>query len=292
MFALLLIIIAVIAAVIGGITAVKSKPNRYGENSPRLVGAGVAGFATIAAVIILAFTTTVIVPARTVGVAVAFGKPVSVLENGFHFKAPWTKVEKFDLAIQNSTYNGDGSIEARLANSAKARVDASIQWQLKPNGMMDTFMDYREMDAIRAQLVDRNFRAALNEVMANHDPLANLNEDGEPSANLAALAADVKEIMGETLDEQIEVRSVTIPIINYDEATQGRIDQLQTEMANTRIAEQQKRTNTEIAQGNEILEGSLTDQVLTDKCIDAVEKSGSSPLGCFPGAAAVPTVTN
>ena len=292
MLSLTIIIIAAIIAIIAGIVAVASKTGRYGHNEARTVGTIISGVATLIAVIILAFTTTVIVPARTVGVAVAFGKPVSVLENGFHFKAPWTKVEKFDLAIQNSTYNGDNSIEARLANSAKARVDASIQWQLKPNGMMDTFMDYREMDAIRAQLVDRNFRASLNEVMANHDPLANLNEDGEPSANLAALAADVKKIMEETLSEQIEVRSVTIPIINYDEATQGRIDQLQTEMANTRIAQQQKRTNTEISEGNKILEGSLTNQILTDKCIDAVEKSGASPLGCFPGAAAVPTVTN
>lgn len=292
MFGLIIIIIASTIAIFGVIGAIVSKPGSYGNNEGRLAGIGIALTAGAIAVLMLAFTTTVIVPARTVGVAVAFGKPVSVLENGFHLKAPWTKVEKFDLAIQNSTYNGDNSIEARLANSAKARVDASIQWQLKPNGMMETFMDYREMDAIRAQLVDRNFRAALNEVMANHDPLANLNEDGEPSANLAALAADVKEIMEETLSEQIEVRSVTIPIINYDEATQGRIDQLQTEMANTRIAQQQKRTNTEISEGNKILEGSLTNQILTDKCIDAVEKSGASPLGCFPGAAAVPTVTN
>lgn len=292
MFGLTLIIVAAIIAVIGAVVAVASKPDRYGSNPGRLIGGGAAIFAGIAAVALLALTTTVIVPARTVGVAVAFGKPVSVLENGFHTKAPWTSVEQFDLAIQNDTYAGENSVEARLANSAKARVDASIQWQLKPNGMMDTYMDYREMDAIRAQLVDRNFRAALNEVMAEHDPLANLNENGEPSANLAQLAADVKNIMSETLDEQIEVRSVTIPIINYDEATQGRIDQLQTEMANTRIAEQQKRTNEEVAEGNRILESSLDDQVLTDKCIDAIAATGASPLGCFPGAAAVPTVTN
>ncbi len=257
-----------------------------------LIASAVAGIVALLFIVAPCFS---IIQARTVGVAVEFGQPKAVLENGPHFVKPWASVEKFDLAMQNDIYNGAqegeggrGPVTVRLANGSQARADASIQWQLKPEGMMETYYDYREMDAIRSNLVDRNFRDALNTVMGSYDPL-NIDPDSEDTTR-DQLAEGVKKIMAEKIGDQIDVRSVTIPIISYDEATQARIDELQTEFARTRIAEQKQKTAEKEADANRRIQESLSGDVLTNKCLDIVAESGQSPLGCFPGTAASPVI--
>ena len=262
------------------------------EAGPRkalTLGAAGGLLATLIATAIFSF---VIVQPRTVGVVVAFGKPVDVVGNGFHIKAPWEKVEKLDGAVQNDIYNGDSAIAVRLGNNGKATVDASIQWQLKTDEAMEVFLDYRTFEGIQSNLVDRNFKAALNEVMATYDPL-NYADEAEGGQDLAALSQAVQEEMQERVGNQIEVRSVTLPLVNFDEATQARVNELQAESAKTRVAEQKKQTSTAEAEANEILEQSITEETLTSKCLDIVAENGQSPIGCFPTTGTQPvTITN
>lgn len=277
--------IVCLLAAIGAIVASR-EPAAFGT-------AAIAGVIGIIAILIPVFS---IVPARTVGVAVEFGQPKRILENGPHLTTPWTKVEKFDLAMQNDIYTGEpngdtgsrGAVTVRLANGSQARADASIQWQLKPDGMMETYNDYREMEAIRSNLVDRNFRDALNTVMGAYDPL-NIDPNSEDTTR-DQLSQDVMKIMSDKIGDQIDVRSVTIPIISYDEATQARIDELQTEFARTRIAEQKQKTAEKEADANRRIQESLNDDVLTNKCLDIVAENGQSPLGCFPGSGVSPVL--
>ena len=83
-----------------------------------------------------------------------------------------------------------------------------------------------------------------------------------------------------------------VPLVNYDEATQSRINALNVEKANTRIAEQRAKTAEAEARANEILARSVADNpnVLVSKCLDAAREASISPLGCWPGTGAVPTV--
>ena len=246
----------------------------------------------LATLVVTALFSFVIVQPRTVGVVVAFGKPVDVIDHGFHVKAPWEKVEKLDGAVQNDIYSGETAIPVRLGNNGKATVDASIQWQLKTDEAMDVFLDYRTFDGIRSNLVDRNFKAALNEVMATYDPL-NYADEAEGGKDLAGLSQAVQEEMQDRVGNQIEVRSVTLPLVNFDEATQARVNELQAESAKTRVAEQKKQTSTAEAEANEILEQSITEETLTSKCLDIVAENGQSPIGCFPTAGTQPvTITN
>ncbi|KQB83237.1 SPFH domain-containing protein [Corynebacterium oculi] len=252
------------------------------RRSMRITG----GFIVAAAVVILVLSSVTVVQPRTVGIKTAFGKPTGSLGNGLHIKAPWESVTKLDGAKQNDIYrdggeNTLGSIEVRLGNDAKATVDASLQWQLKVDRAEELFMDYRTFEGIQSNLVDRNFRAALNEVMSGYDPLSQESIDADKDT-LAVLSQQTLEKMRTKVSGQIEVHSVTIPIINFDEATQARIDELQSEIARTRIAEQKKATNEAEARANQALEGSLTPEVLTSKCLDIVADNGQSPLGCFP----------
>lgn len=245
-------------------------------------------WASLAVAIICALlsVTTVVAP-RTVGVVVQFGQPVQALNNGLHFKTPWSNVEFLDGAVQNDVYNDSTNpLPVRLKNNSQATADASIQWQLKSDNAMGIFLDHRTFENIQQNLVDRNFRDSINQVMADYDPLTNstLNEDDENALTLQILADRVLADMKQRIGADIDVRSVTIPIINFDAATQTRIDELQSEIAKTRIAEQKQKTSAAEAAANRELESSLSDNVLTSKCLDIISEKGLSPIGCFPGA--------
>ena len=234
MFPIIVIALLALATIILGVIAVKApktviaNEGRYNEREiegPRGFFRVLTAGGVLATLIVTALFSFVIVQPRTVGVVVAFGKPVDVIDHGFHTKAPWEKVEKLDGAVQNDIYSGETAIPVRLGNNGKATVDASIQWQLKTDEAMDVFLDYRTFDGIRSNLVDRNFKAALNEVMATYDPL-NYTDEAEGGKDLAALSQAVQEEMQDRVGNQIEVRSVTLPLVNFDEATQARVNEI------------------------------------------------------------------
>lgn len=253
------------------------------KRTARLIGVGIVAVGLIVG----GFASTTIVQPRTVGVKVALGKPTGVVGNGLHLKAPWEKVEKLDGSVQNDVYNGDGSISVRLGNNSRAEVDASIQWQLKTGKAEEVFLDYKTFEGIQSNLVDRNFRAALNEAMADYDPLAYTAPEKGGSA-LSDLGSEVRDNLQEKVGDKIDVRSVTLPLVAFDDATQKRIDDLQAEAAKTRVANQKKETSTAEAEANKTLEKSISDETLTSKCLDIVKESGQSPIGCFPGESASP----
>lgn len=247
------------------------------------------GVLLVVGVMIIALAMTVMVPARTVGVVTAFGKPTGTLPNGLHVVKPWEKVEKMDASLQTNRYTGDVAINVRLANQSEARADASIQWQLREEDAEKMYLDYREFERIQSDLVDREFRASVNAVLARYNPL-DAEAIAEGGIDLNKYAEDIKTDMQNRMGGAVEVRSVALPIINYDQETQRKIDQLQSEVANTRAAEQSKKTAREIAEANEILRRSLSAEVLSQRCIEAAEKVGAAPVGCIEGAGATPLV--
>lgn len=277
MFGIIMLIVGALV-IIGGLIALVVGIK---EKAPEISVGGTA--ASVVGVILIAMMCFTIIPARTVGVVVEFGQPKKVLENGPHAIAPYAKVEKFDLAMQENNYQqgegGDSRVNVRLGNSSQAMATASIQWQLKPDGMIDTYNDYREMDAIRYSLVDRNFRDALNTVMATYDPI---REAGNDENSREELAKQAQEIMEKRIGDKIIIRSIIIPTIEYDEMTQNRINELQQEIANTRIAEQRANTVKQEAENNALIEESLTEESLINKCLEIARENNTSPLGCVP----------
>lgn len=253
----------------------------FGFSSKKVKNTIPAGLLVVALVFI-GFACTTIIKPRTVGIVVSFGKPVDSLSNGVHLKAPWASVEKLDGAVQNDVYNGAEGIKVRLGNKAEAMSDASIQWQLRSDDAMGVFLDYRTFENIQQNLVDRNFRASMNEVMTDYDPL-DMTDGTEGGTDLKTLSEDVRNLMEEKVGDQIDIKSVTIPIINFDQPTQERINELQSETARTRIAKQKQETAKAEAEANRQLESSLSEEVLVSKCLDIIAESGHSPIGCFPG---------
>jgi SPFH domain / Band 7 family len=191
--------------------------------------------------------------------------------------------------IQIDNHTGESATTVRLGNNSTAFVENSVRWRIQPAAADELFLDYREFENVRDNLVTRELRAALNEVFADFDPLAPENVEG---ANVQALGDDVAEKLRTKVGDQVEIINVIVPLVNYDDATQERINALNVEKANTRIAEQRAKTAEAEARANEILAASVSNDpnVLVSKCLDAAREARISPLGCWPGTAAVPTV--
>ena len=241
------------------------------------------------AVLVLILGSTTIVSTRNIGVVTTFGRPEGTLSNGLHWKAPWQSVTEMNGAIQIDNHTGEMATTVRLANNSTAFVDNSVRWRIQPAAADELFLDYRDFENVRDNLVTRELRAALNEVFAEFDPLAPENAEG---ANVQALGDEVAAKLRAKVGDQIEIINVIVPLVNYDQATQDRINALNVEKANTRVAEQRAQTAQAEARANEILAGSVSNDpnVLVSKCLDAAREAGISPLGCWPNTSVVPTV--
>lgn len=283
MFRIFILFFAALLIIISAVYLIA--PKKGTRSDAPLAGA----LSLIIGIITIAFTMTTMVPARTVGVVTAFGKPTGTLPNGLHIIKPWEKVEKMDASLQTNHYTHDNAINVRLANQSEAKADASIQWQLREEDAEKMYLDYREFERIQTDLVDREFRASVNAVLAKYNPL-DAEAIAEGGIDLNKFADDIKADMQNRMGKSVEVRSVALPIINYDDETQRKIDQLQSEVANTRAAEQSKKTAKEVAEANEIMRKSLSPEVLSQRCIEAAEKVGAAPVGCIEGSGATPLV--
>jgi regulator of protease activity HflC (stomatin/prohibitin superfamily) len=301
LFVLFLIFILATAVCVGGAV--------FGNRRDRGPWAGGAAFCFVVGIILLFFSITVSVGTKNVGVKLTFGKPSGFIQNGLHFKAPWQTVTELNDAIQTDTYASDYTgptpvlqqgavatcINVRIERQATACVNVSIRWQIKPSGVDYLFRNFKGNEAITDNLVLRDLQSAMNENLSHYDPLGidtNGNSTNEPlnaPNNGQSVSRDVTQEMQHQLDAWINVQSVFIPLLNFDTSTQARINQVQQQIASTRIAQQQLLTNKAQAAANKALAQSVanTPGVLTDKCLniqkEAVDK-GQSLAGapsCF-----------
>lgn len=223
------------------------------------------------------------------GVKLSFGKPAGHLSAGPHLTWPWVKVKEMDAAIQTDTFNGRSCLRVRIANQQTGCAAISLQWRIRPNAVDALYQNYRSFDHVRDALVTRKLNVAVNEALATYNPLDQVAGKG---ATLPKIAAKITEIMKREVGARIEVLSTLLPIITFDEATQNRINQLQQQVAQTRIAKQQKQTNIQVALANNALARSVsaTPNVLVARCFETLEemvKRGQAvPAGfsCWPNS--------
>ena len=189
----------------------------------------VAGVITL---FVLILGSTTIVSARHIGVVTTFGRPGGTLSNGLHWKAPWQSVTEMNGTIQIDNHTGENATTVRLGNNSTAFVDNSVRWRIQPAAADELFLDYRDFENVRDNLVTRELRAALNEVFADFDPLAPENVEG---ANVQALGDEVAQKLRAKVGGQIEILNVIVPLVNYDDATQERINALNVEIGRAHV---------------------------------------------------------
>jgi regulator of protease activity HflC (stomatin/prohibitin superfamily) len=269
----------------------------------------VRGIAAILAALGLALvvaSSVTTVQAKSVGVQISFGRPIHEFAPGLHWKRPWSKVEKMDGSTQIDDHLGDARTEIRLGNQATGYVQNALRWKIQPGAAGELYADYRGFSNIGPGLVNQELAAALNFAFADYDPLtqAKAVSNGDTTAKKITndqVADAVKARLVQRIGNRIVIESVIIPKVDFDEATQQRINQLQQEIGNTRIAQQREQTATAEAAANKKISASVSrdPNVLVSKCLDQqremIEKGQAIPvggLGCWPGSAKTPVIVN
>lgn len=284
LFILLLILMGAIAHWVG-----KSSDKTISRNHGGWVIATwiTAGLTVI--VLLLASITTV--STRNVGIVTTFGRTSGHLDNGLHVIAPWDNVTEMNAAIQTDSYvlgtkaststNDSNSatgpcVNVRIANQQTACVDVSIKWRINPSAADELFQNYHDFSTVQDSLVHRELNVALNNQLSDYNPLNSITEAGSGSfgsnPTLTQVGAKVTEQMRRELAGQIEVISTLIPILHYDGATENRINQIQQQVAQTRIADAQLQTNQAQSAANAALAQSVTTPVLESKCLDIMKE--------------------
>ncbi|AGL62578.1 SPFH/Band 7/PHB domain protein [Candidatus Saccharimonas aalborgensis] len=275
--------------------AITGKVTRYGS-------VALAGLAAI----MLFFSTFVIVPTKDIGVVTTLGAPTSSMSNGPHFKAPWQDVTLMDGAIQTDTHNrptgaafNEGCIQVRIAHQIVACANMYVKWQAKETAVDGLFQNYRTFENIRDALVTKNLQSVLNAVFESYDPLSVDAETGQSNApELSVLSGQALTKMRTAVGSQIDVSELAVTVMNYDDATQRKINDLQGQVAQTRIAQQAVKTAEQQAIANEKLAASVSKDpnVLVSKCLDhladAIAKGYPLPAGfsCWPGGSSAVVV--
>ena len=282
------LVVLLLIAVGCGIASFFVKPGKYAsENYPLFarIAAGVVGAVFVVATI---FSCSTVVSTRNVGIVTTMGRPNGELSNGLHLVAPWQDVTEMDGAIQLQKFEGNNAMQVRLGNNSTANANVTIQWRLAPKSAPSLFLDYRTFGKIEENLVDKELGVAMNSELSKFDPLAPGNSDGAP---LVAISDHVQQDVQTAVGNRIEIQKVFIPLISYDQQTQDRINALNIEKANTRVAEQAEQTAKAQAKANEELSQSVSHDpnVVVNNCMAAAIAKGISPFGCWPGAGAVPT---
>lgn len=249
-------------------------------------GAGaLAALAIVAALFSAFLPATTSVPAQNIGVVTRFGKPVDALKPGLHVKAPWDKVTDMDGTIQQIDNAGDARTKVRLNSNATMFVDNALRWRIKQDAAAQLFADWRKFDRISEGLVAKELAASLNDTLSTYDPLT----VGAKNMTNDEMATTVAQRLQQRLGDRVEVVSFSVIRVDFDEATQARINEFQGEVAKTRQAQQRKETATAEAAANEELNTSVEDpNVLVSKCLDtqrqAIERgqSLSGAPSCWP----------
>jgi regulator of protease activity HflC (stomatin/prohibitin superfamily) len=258
------------------------------------------------AVPLLVLSMTTVVDTRNIGVVTTFNRPTGeTLSNGLHMKAPWEKVTEIDGTIITDEFAGDTCIVVRIGDGSNACVSETIRWRIVPQAGDELFADYRSDDVnqtIADALVETQLTSATASVFSDFNPLLQAGaadqvaaqSAGAPDLNrfseeLSVTMNDRLREMSPTGQPQVAIQSITISRLNLSASTQRKINALQEEVANTRIAQQRQATAQAQAAANQALAASVSNnpEVLVSRCIDWLEETDQEiPAGfsCWPGA--------
>lgn len=319
---ILFIIFGIIALITLGAAAVSPVRGGVDQDIPAKAICRVIGVIVIAvAAICLLFASIVQVDTKNLGVITTFGRPSGSLDNGIHFKAPWTEVTEISDKVQTDTYASDNGhtdktaqaangacVNVRIARQATACLNVSIRWQIQESGVDYLFRNFQDNEHITQSLVFRNLQTVINEVIGGYNPY-NIDEEGNnlnkplSASSGPAYSTDILNRIRATMPvvngkSVVDIQSVNLPLIQYDGKTQGNINSILSQIALTQVAKQAKLTADAQAAANSALAASLNSNpsINTANCLiilkEAVDKgmSPSAGFSCFgPGTtAAVP----
>lgn len=284
-FLILMLLAGVIAMIAGGILRKLS------------VFFGGLAAAILAVIITLGIMATP-VGAYDVGVVSSYGKLQSPLGPGMHWVPPWKDVTLWDSSVWTVTYgrdtnqsHSDHCLLVKIGGQQSVCLALQFTYQVRKGSAEKMWQKYRgDQNRMHELLVVKTLDQDLNQRLEKWSPITDLSHGKQPT--VSPFAKQVTEDLKHQIGGDISVENLQIQYPIFDRQTQNRLDGLQTAVADTAIATQEKKTATQQAAAFKTLQQQLgTGQnAVVAQCISNVLvpalKQGKDLAGypsCWPG---------
>lgn len=214
-------------------------------------------------------------------------------EAGFHAKLPWQDCITYDVRNNLINFYGDaeykydgGSAEGadvtvNDSSGASADIDVQVNYSLNPDYAEHLYSEYGTQDNYTQNYVANDVRAVAREVAGQFDTITMLTNRGEYTKAVQEALSEKWADDGLTV-EQVSVQDVRYPdtiTTKYAESQAAQVAQ-QTALNEQETARIEAETKSIEAQGeadaNAILSQSLTDEVIQQRYIEALESIGQN----------------
>lgn len=224
-------------------------------------------------------------------------------EAGIKFKAPWQDALDWDIrnrlinfyrdadyAYDNGSYNG-ATVTINDSSGTKADCDVQVIYSINPDAVEKLYADYGTQEAYVASYVSNDVRQTTRDCAGQFSTIQLLTDK-------ESFAKSIQDTLTQRwADSGVVVESVSVQDIRYDQsitdayakAQSAEIDKTkaQNELEVAKVEAETKVTESQgEAEANRILAESLTDEVLRQHYIDAINNSdtvyvvpeGSQPI--------------
>ena len=212
---------------------------------------------------------------------------------GFNVKAPWQSTVKYDVRNNVLSFMGDSEkdqFEGGSANGsavtindkggAKATIDIQVNYSLDPSAAEELYTNYGSQENFVKSICAVDIRSVPREVSGQFDTISILTARGDFTNAVEKALSKKWEKYGLVI-EQVSIQNVVYPksIVEAYEKAQAAEVAKATAKNNQEVAKVEAETKVIEAEGeadaNRILSESLSQEVLTQKYINAINNSNS-----------------
>lgn len=215
---------------------------------------------------------------------------------GFGFAYPWEYRVEFNLFSQQLTYAGSdgkapaytaGSVQgnevtAPVARGVTSNFDVSVTYNLQGEKISEIYEKYKSQENFTDQIVQQRTLSVLRAIPSDYSP-AEFRGEKRNEAQTKML----KSLQEELQPFGIDVQTVSLQDVRFDpsveeslknvEVAQQKEAEAQANLRATEVSAKAKIAEAEAeAKANDILNKSLTGNVLRKQWIDAIKASGKT----------------
>lgn len=192
---------------------------------------------------------------------------------GFHAKAPWQSVIKYDGGSAEGK-----EITVNDRSGASANIDIQVNYSLEPSAAEMLYSEYGKQTTFTQNYIGNDLRSVARETSGKFDTITMLTDRGKyTKAVQDALTSKWKSI-GLTV-EQVSVQDIRYPKSITDSYAQAQAAEVakqkaKNEQETAKVEAETKRIKAQgEADANKVLNDSLTDNVLRQHYIDALKNA-------------------
>lgn len=262
---------------------------------PPIIFKVIVGLAAAGAAVSLVFTCVYsqdigdVVVLRNIGGSLAG----HTTEAGFHVKAPWQDVITYDVRNNiinmygSTAYKYDGGnatgpeVSINDKSGTSANIDIQVNYSLNPDSAEKLYSEYGTQTTFTERYILNDFRAIARDVAGQFDTLTMLTDRTKYTDALTqALTAKWSDIG--LVVEDVNVQAINYPnsiTSKYSDANAAEIEKTKAErqQETAKVEGETKKIQAQAeADANKILEESLSDRVLEQKRIEALNTAAQN----------------